>query len=65
MMQLMRIIGIALKKPFEKTTKNDIQKFLSDLEQRDFAEWTKHGYKVALKKFYKWLSGSDTSRRVE
>jgi integrase/ribosomal protein L40E len=59
-MQLMRVIGVGISKPFEKASKKDIQKFVAAIEQRNYAEWTKHGYKVALKKFYKWLSDSET-----
>jgi len=29
------------------------------VERRPISDWTKHDYKVALKKFYKWLSGGE------
>lgn len=60
LMQLLRVIGDSLEKSFEKVTRNDIQKYLAELEKRDLADWTKHGYKVVLKKFYKWLRNSET-----
>ena len=25
----------------------------------DYSAWTKHDYKVCLKRFYKWLKGND------
>ncbi len=58
-MQLMRLISVSIKKPLEKASRKDIQKFLAEIEQRNYSEWTKHGYKVALKKFYKWLDGGE------
>lgn len=59
LMQLMRLITVAIRKPLEKASRKDIQKYLADIEQRNYTEWTKHGYKVALKKFYKWLDGGE------
>ena len=60
LLQLMRLIGGSLKKPFDKVTRSDVQKYLAWLEKQELADWTKHGYKVALKKFYKWLRNSET-----
>src|SRR5207247_1339083 len=60
LLQLMRLIGGSLKKPFDKVTRSDAQKYLAWLERQELADWTKHGYKVALKKFYKWLRNSET-----
>ncbi|TMI55443.1 hypothetical protein E6H18_09105 [Candidatus Bathyarchaeota archaeon] len=59
LMQLMHIIGVSIKKPLDKASRKDIQRFLAEIEQRNYSEWTKHGYKVALKKFYKWLDGGE------
>ncbi len=47
---LMRIIGVSIEKPPDKASKKDVQRFLAEIEQRNYSEWTKHGYKVALKK---------------
>ncbi len=60
LLQLMRLIGGSLKKPFDKVTRGDVQTYLAWLENQELADWTKHGYKVALKKFYKWLRNSET-----
>jgi integrase/recombinase XerD len=48
-----------LKKDFEKATKKDIQRIVMDIQKKDYSEWTKKDFKVTLKKFYKWLRGSE------
>lgn len=30
------------------------------IEEKDYSEWTKCGFKVLIKIFYRWLSGSDS-----
>ena len=32
---------------------------LESLERSSLSDWTKHDYKVTLKKFYKWLNGGE------
>ena len=29
------------------------------IEKKDYSAWTKHDYKVTIKRFYKWLKGND------
>lgn len=48
-----------LNKPFEKATKKDIMKIVSDVEKSNYAEWTKSDRKIIIKRFYKWLKGND------
>ena len=60
LLQMMRRIGVELQKPFVSVTRNDVQKLLVQIEKRDYSDWTKHDYRVALKKFYKWLRGTET-----
>ena len=55
----LRLIASLLNKPFNEATKDDITDFVAKIEQRDYSEWTKHDYKVILKKFYKWLRGCE------
>lgn len=41
---------------FDKATKTDIQRVCGKIENKDdFTDWTKHDYKVYIKKFYTWL----------
>jgi integrase len=55
----LRRIASLLNKPFKDATKDDIIDFVAKIEQRDYSEWTKHDYKMILKKFFKWLSGCE------
>jgi len=45
-----------LKVKFEKATKDDIIDLVSKIEGNNkWSEWTKHEYKVVIRRFYKWL----------
>ena len=45
-----------LKKDFDTATREDIEDVVIKIDSReDCSPWTKHGYKVIIKKFYKWL----------
>lgn len=48
-----------LKKPFAKITKNDIAELIREIEERKYADWTKHDYKVILKVFFRWFRKTD------
>jgi site-specific recombinase XerD len=48
-------ISLWLDKDFEEVTKQDIERILVKLQETKYSEWTKRGYKIILKKFYKWL----------
>jgi integrase len=56
---LIRIAKL-LKKDFNKVNKKDIQKLVEKInDNKEFSDWTKHDYKVQIKKFYKWLKGNN------
>jgi len=56
---LLKYTALMLNKDFDKVTKDDLIKFVTDLElNSEYSEWTKNDYKVALKKFYKWFKGN-------
>ena len=57
----MRLLPIAkwVAKPFKKTDKADIERLMAKIEGNGFAEGTKQFYRVAIKKFFKWLEGND------
>ena len=40
-----------LGKTFDKATKENIVNIVEKIEESDFAAWTKHGYKLTIKKF--------------
>lgn len=48
-----------LGKNFSSARENDIRKLVQKLERTHLSDWTKHDYKVALKRFYRWLRGKD------
>jgi site-specific recombinase XerD/ribosomal protein L40E len=57
-MYTLRNLALLLKKPFREATKDDIINVVGKIEsRRDYTDWTKHDYKVTLKKFYRWLRG--------
>ena len=41
--------------PFENTSKNDVALLVRKIESQDYADWTKHDYKVIIKVFYRFL----------
>ena len=56
-----RLFKIAqwLRKDFQTATKEDIKELIGRIERSNYAENTKKDYKIAIKRFYKWLEGSD------
>ena len=46
-------------KDFRQATREDIETVVGKLERTNYAEWTKRGFKVTLKKFYRWLGGGE------
>ncbi|MBU0459440.1 MAG: tyrosine-type recombinase/integrase [Nanoarchaeota archaeon] len=52
----LKIIAQALGKDLDKATIADLKKFVSYVQQRnDYSAWTKHSYKVIVRRFYKWF----------
>jgi integrase/recombinase XerD len=48
-------LAIWLDKDFADATRHDIESLVSHIEQSNYAEWTKHDFRVTLKKFFRWL----------
>lgn len=48
-----------LDKDFRQADKKDILAITQKIEKSNLGDWTKHDYKVTLKRFYKWLGGDD------
>ena len=61
----LRKIAEWLKKDFNEATKEDLEQLINQLERSDYSPWTKHDYKVALKRFYKWLKGTEDEYPIE
>ncbi|NHV98770.1 MAG: tyrosine-type recombinase/integrase [Thaumarchaeota archaeon] len=58
---LIHIVKI-LGKDLDKASREDLIKVIGEIEKKNYSAWTKHDYKVALKKFYKWLKGEQEGR---
>lgn len=55
----LRRIASLLNKPFSEVTKDDLIGFVAKIEQRNYSVWTKHDYKMILKRFFKWFRGCE------
>ncbi|MEK9137827.1 MAG: tyrosine-type recombinase/integrase, partial [Bacteroidota bacterium] len=53
-----------LRKGIREVTKEDIKDWISAMESRNVSTWTIAGYKIALKKFFRWLEYGDNVTRV-
>jgi site-specific recombinase XerD len=47
-----------LDQDFDDVSRSDIEQLVNQLERSDYSAWTKHDYKVTIKRFYKWLKGA-------
>lgn len=54
-----RKIAEWLGKDFDKADRKNIEGVISKLEQSDYAEYTKYGIKIAIRKFYKVIRNMD------
>jgi len=48
-----------LNRNFEKATIEDIKNLIIEIEKQNYSDWTKQGYRITIKKFWKWLDGDD------
>ena len=58
-------IAIDLNMDFDKVSKKEMEAYIGRLERSDKSNWTKHDYKIAVKKFYAWLNGGKESELTE
>lgn len=56
MESLISLDKIYFHKPFDDVTRKNMEEVVYAIEKADYSPWTKQGYKVVLKKFYKWLA---------
>jgi len=53
------------KKPFQDTDRADLERILSEISSRrgrsgqSLGAWTKHGYKITARVFWRWLRGCE------
>lgn len=55
----LRNLGSWLKTDFDKAQIEDIKRLVAIVETSSLAPWTKCDYKVAVRKFYRWLAGGE------
>ena len=58
-LQKLTLLARLHKAPFDRATKDSIVNLMDRVKKRGLAEWTYHTYCVVLKRFYKWLRGTD------
>jgi integrase/recombinase XerD len=61
----LRAIATWLKKDFDDSTIEDIKNIVAEIEGSTYKDWTKHDYKVCLKKFYRWLKNEKDPKEIE
>ncbi|MCX6772251.1 MAG: site-specific integrase [Candidatus Micrarchaeota archaeon] len=58
-MYCMRFLAQWLNKDFSTATKTDIIRLVTEIDAKNYSEYTRYDFKVVLKMFYKWLLGKD------
>jgi len=58
-MYCMRFLAQWLNKDFSTATKTDIIRLVTEIDSKNYSEYTRYDFKVVLKMFYKWLLGKD------
>lgn len=58
-LSVLKIISRSINLDLDKATEADIRAYVGSIERSSLSEWTKHDYKVSLKKFYRWLNGGE------
>lgn len=61
----MIVISKMIEKSFEMVKEEDIIKFLSQLEQSDYSQYTKIDYKVVLRRFFRFLGKGDLVKDIK
>lgn len=60
--QRLTAIAVILGKDFDKTNQQDIEQVVRSINAKDWAEWTKDNYRVAVKRFWRWLKGLEKGK---
>ena len=63
-MSTLKIVAKSIFTDFDKATEDEIRAYVGSIERSALSDWTKHDYKVSLKKFYKWLNGGEEPLKV-
>lgn len=55
----LRTMAKWLNKDFAEATKDDLLTLVTEMDMKDYSEYTRYDFKIVLKMFYKWLLGND------
>jgi len=55
----LKSIATDIQADFDRIGVAELRRYISTLERSDKSEWTKHDYKVTIRKFYKWYYNED------
>lgn len=55
----LKIVANSISTDFDKATEDEIRAYVGSIERSSFSDWTKHDYKVVMKKFYRWLNDGE------
>jgi len=58
-MYCIRYLAGWLNKDFSKATKTDLIKLVTEIDSKNYSDYTRYDFKIVLKMFYKWLLGKD------
>ncbi|WP_164999266.1 site-specific integrase [Methanohalophilus profundi] len=58
-MDQLNILAYKFGKDLDKLTLTDMYRVVAEIERSDKRPWTKHGYKVTIKRFFRWLNGGN------
>jgi site-specific recombinase XerD len=61
----LNILSEQFGKDFDQVMMTDMYRFLAELERSDKKPWTKRGYKVTIKRFFRWLNGGKEPETTE
>ena len=59
LMEILKSTAFIFDKDFDTINRKDVERFVTLIQQREYSPWTKQSYKIILRKFYKWLKGTE------
>jgi integrase/recombinase XerD len=60
----LKIVAQSISIDFDRASEEDLRAYVGSIERSALSDWTKHDYKVSMKKFYKWLNGGEEPVKV-
>jgi site-specific recombinase XerD len=61
----LKVISERMGKSFSEVDEEDIVRYLSQLEQSDYSEYTKRDFKVVLKRFFRYLGKEELTEDIK